>query len=240
MKTYNRQITLRNNSLKEALVLEGIDPVDLLKKAVFFDIEHYSYKLPRCIGIFGGGIIEGNKFISTQYLFQKKEDLLDIAKASKDYLRDREMEGKKYLISFSGRNDLLVLDYFFKKFSFNYDINKHFIHIDLQREIDKRFKVVIGLKALEGLLKIKRKNELISGSNISKTFRKLYSDDQYMDRILEEKIDNLLLYNHFDFYNLYYIVTRFNRINPTMLKNHYKKKEEARKIRAREENTIED
>ena len=63
----------------------------------------------------------------------------------------------------------------------------------------------IGLKNLEKFFNIYREGDVISGSNLAKTFHKVLKDKEYIERMPKEKIETILLYNEQDVVNLYKI-----------------------------------
>ena len=73
-------------------------------------------------------------------------------------------------------------------------------------------KLSIGLKKLEKVFDIVREGEVISGSNLAKTFHKVMKDKSYFKRMPEEKIEKILLYNEQDVINLYYIYVELEKI----------------------------
>ncbi len=69
----------------------------------------------------------------------------------------------------------------------------------------------IGLKNLEKIFDIVREGEVISGSNLAKTFHKVIKDRSYFKRMPQEKIDKILQYNEQDVVNLYYIYVNWKK-----------------------------
>lgn len=193
----------------------NVKNANIQNEAIFFDLEHYVYKKPICIGVFGCCIYDESikKLKVTQFMIENKEDSKVILKMAENYFKEMiDRNNKKYIITFSGNNDFTVINYLFKKHKINFDFSEHFIAIDLQREYEKEKKVNIGLKALEKEFGIIRESELISGSNLAKTFSKVVKDDCYIKRMPEEKKNKILLYNEQDVVSLFYIFTNWNRI----------------------------
>lgn len=114
-------------------------------------------------------------------------------------------KGKKAIVTFSGNNDYTVINYLFKKYGIELNFSKEFEDIDIQREYEKEMKHSIGLKNLEKDFNIHREGEVISGSNLAKTFNKVLKDKDYILRMPKEKIETILLYNEQDVTNLYNI-----------------------------------
>jgi hypothetical protein len=166
---------------------------EICSKAIFFDLEHYVYKKPKCVGVFGVCTYNQGKLKVTQYMIEDNRDVKEILLMGKEYFKKCERDGKKYIVTFSGNNDFLVINYLFNKFSVDYDISDKYTHIDIQREYEKLYKTSIGLKALEKEFDILRESQLISGSTLAKTFSKLMKDDCYIKRIPKEKIKKILL-----------------------------------------------
>lgn len=130
-------------------------------------------------------------------------------------------------MTFSGNNDYTVINYLFKKYNINFNIEVEFKSIDIQKEYEKSKKTSIGLKNLEKLFEIFREGEVISGSNLAKTFHKVLKDDEYIERMPKEKIDTILLYNEQDVVNLFKILTSWGRyMKEEVLSNDNKKEEE--------------
>ena len=57
-----------------------------------------------------------------------------------------------------------------------------------------------------------RESEVISGSNLAKTFHKVMKDKDYIKRMPREKIEKILLYNEQDVVNLYHIFVNWKSI----------------------------
>lgn len=187
----------------------------IYKNAVFFDLEHYIYKKPICIGVFGCCYYDEaeQKLIITQYMIENKKDAVDILYLAEDYFNNILLNNKKYIVTFSGNNDFTVVNYLFNKYNIDFSINDNFIHIDLQKEYETQTKSHTGLKALEKIFNIQRDSELISGSNLAKTFGKIVKDDTYIDRMPKEKMEKILLYNEQDIVSLFEIYTNWDVLN---------------------------
>lgn len=212
IESYN---VIETEKLSEENLLSINGKNDLFKDALFFDLEHYIYKKPICIGVFGCCYFDNinNKLQVTQYMIESEKDAKDILNLAKDYFYTMSSKyGKKYLVTFSGNNDFLVINYLFEKYNIDFNIEEHFIHIDLQKEYEKERKVCIGLKALEKEFGIIRESEVISGSNLAKTFSKIVKDNDYIERMPEEKKHKILLYNEQDVVSLFEIYVNWNTI----------------------------
>ena len=122
-----------------------------------------------------------------------------------------KQNGKKAIITFSGNNDFTVINYLFKENGIYYNFDEEFDSIDIQKEYEKDRKVSIGLKNLEKIFDIIREGEVISGSNLAKTFHKVMKDKSYFKRMPEEKIEKILLYNEQDVINLLYIYINWKK-----------------------------
>ena len=183
------------------------------EELIFFELEHYVYKKPKCIGVFGA--CEYNPKIKailvTQYMIEDKDEAIDILYLARDYFMRMKNKGKKAIVTFSGNNDFTVINYLFKKNSIYYDFNEEFDSIDIQKEYEKDKSSSIGLKNLEKIFDIIREGEVISGSNLAKTFHKVMKDKSYFKRMPEEKIEKILLYNEQDVVNLYYIYVNWKK-----------------------------
>lgn len=190
---------------------------EAFKHAVYFDLEHYVYKKPICIGIFGCCYYDeySNKLFVTQYMIENKYEVHTLLLLARDYFKKMKFElNKKYIVTFSGNNDFTVINYLFNQYGVDFDIKSHFQEIDLQKEFAKisTSKENIGLKNLEKIAKIERKNELISGITIAKTFAKIMKDSDYINRVPMEKIEKILKYNLDDVVNLFYIYVKWEKI----------------------------
>ncbi|MGL5381137.1 ribonuclease H-like domain-containing protein [Clostridium sp.] len=174
---------------------------------IFFDLEHYVYKKPKCIGVFGACVYNknDNKLYVTQYMIENKNEVVDILILAKRYFISMKKAGKKAIVTFSGNNDFTVINYLFNKYNVEFDFSKEFEDIDIQREYEKEYGHSIGLKNLEKVFGIIREGEVISGSNLAKTFHKVLKDRDYILRMPKMKIENILLYNEQDVVNLYNI-----------------------------------
>lgn len=179
------------------------------EELIFFDLEHYVYKKPKCIGVFGACIFEKNKLYVTQYMIENKGEVIQILDLAKRYFVNMRRKGKKAIVTFSGNNDYTVINYLFKKYGIEFNFSKEFEDIDIQREYEKENGHSIGLKNLEKEFGIHREGDLISGSNLAKTFNKVLKDRDYILRMPKEKIETILLYNEQDVTNLYNIYMRW-------------------------------
>ena len=116
--------------------VEGYDE-DVLKSSeiectpeelIFFDLEHYVYKKPKCIGVFGACVFDekDKKLHVTQYMIEGKNDVVDILILAKKYFIKMKEEGKKAIVTFSGNNDFTVINYLFNKYGIYYDFTKEY------------------------------------------------------------------------------------------------------------------
>ncbi|MEG2353105.1 MAG: ribonuclease H-like domain-containing protein [Clostridium sp.] len=195
-------------------VLEIFENTVGYKDAIFFDLEHYVFKKPICVGIFGAAIYDKDKkaILLTQYMIENSKDAKEILKLSKNYFETmKNTKNKKYLVSFSGNNDYIVINHLYIKNKINFDIRENFIEIDLQKVFENYTTKCIGLKNLEKVFHIHRYGELISGSNLAKIFSKINKDSGYIDRMPKEKKNNLLIYNEGDVINLFHIYATWNK-----------------------------
>ena len=180
---------------------------------IFFDLEHYVYKKPKCIGVFGACEYDkkDNSIIVTQYMIEDRDEATNILYLARDYFVRMKKNGKKAIITFSGNNDFTVINYLFKENGIDYNFDEEFDSIDIQKEYEKDKKTSIGLKNLEKAFDIIREGEVISGSNLAKTFHKVMKDKSYFKRMPEEKIEKILLYNEQDVINLLYIYINWKK-----------------------------
>ena len=188
---------------------------ELFKDSIFFDLEHYVYKKPVCIGVFGCCYYDevSSELKVTQYMIENKADSDDILKLAKKYFTDMLYKNnKKYIVTFSGNNDFTVINYLFKQKEIEFDFDASFKQIDLQKEYEKVKKVSIGLKNLEKEFNITRDSALISGQNLAKTFSKIVKDSGYISRMPEEKKEKILLYNEQDVVSLFEIYINWDKI----------------------------
>jgi len=183
------------------------------EEIIFFDLEHYVYKKPKCIGVFGACEYDkkNKSILVTQYMIEDKDEATNILHLAKDYFMRMKKSGKKAIITFSGNNDFTVINYLFKENGIYYNFDEEFDSIDIQKEYEKDKKLSIGLKRLEKVFDIVREGEVISGSNLAKTFHKVMKDKSYFKRMPEEKIEKILLYNEQDVINLYYIYVEWKK-----------------------------
>ena len=183
------------------------------EEIIFFDLEHYVYKKPKCIGVFGACEYDNKnkKILVTQYMIEDRDEAINILYLAKEYFIRMKEKGKKTIITFSGNNDFTVINYLFKENGIDYNFAEEFDSIDIQKEYEKEKKVSTGLKKLEKVFDIEREGEVISGSNLAKTFHKVMKDKSYFKRMPEEKIEKILLYNEQDVINLYYIYVNWKK-----------------------------
>jgi uncharacterized protein YprB with RNaseH-like and TPR domain len=204
---------------KTSLEVEAIDVESCLqvqgdkevyKNAVYLDLEHFIYKIPKCIGVFGVCYFNGsdNTIESEQYMIQDKHDAKDILNIIKDFFTASQ---SRYIITFAGENDFSVINYLFKKNKLTFDFEKKFTLVDLQKNYLRQTVNTTGLKNLEKIFEISRGGELISGSNLAKTFGRVIREYGYGQRMSKEKADKILKYNLEDVINLFYITTQWNK-----------------------------
>lgn len=183
------------------------------EELIFFDLEHYVYKKPKCIGVFGA--CEYDKSSSTlkvtQYMMEDKDEAVQLLYLAKKYFIKMKEKGKKAIVTFSGNNDFTVIKYLFKEEGIEYNFEEEFDSIDIQKEYEKDKKTSIGLKNLEKIFDIIREGEVLSGSNLAKTFHKIMKDRSYFKRMPQEKIDKILQYNEQDVTNLYTIYVKWKK-----------------------------
>lgn len=194
-------------------VLEFGEAKNIFKDALFFDLEHYVYKKPVCIGVFGCCYYDetARTLLVTQYMIENKKELKELLLMAEDYFKSAFKENeKKYIVTFSGNNDFTIIDYLFNKYNIKFDFDFYFKKIDIQKIYENYTGESIGLKNLEKLFNIERKNEPISGSNLAKTFSKIIKDDDYIKRMPQEKVNKILLYNEQDVINLFKIFVNWN------------------------------
>ena len=200
-----RENIIEVDSVNREFMLKTADINRQPEELIFFDLEHYVYKKPKCIGVFGACIFENGKLFVTQYMIENKYQSVQILELAKKYFLKMKNKGKKAIVTFSGNNDYTVINYLFKKYGIDLNFSKEFEDIDIQREYEKEMKHSIGLKNLEKDFNIHREGEVISGSNLAKTFNKVLKDKDYILRMPKEKIETILLYNEQDVTNLYNI-----------------------------------
>jgi uncharacterized protein YprB with RNaseH-like and TPR domain len=191
------------------------DKKDIYKEALFFDLEHYVYKKPICIGVFGCAYYnnEDKSLIVTQYMIENKKEATEILLLAERYFKHMlEKLNKKYLVTFSGNNDYTMINYLFNKNKIDMELQEKFIGIDLQKIYEKVKKSSIGLKNLEKEFGINRDSELISGSNLAKTISKIIKDDDYMNRMPAEKKEKILSYNEQDVVSLFHMCINWDNI----------------------------
>lgn len=195
-------------------ILKIDNNINQYKNAIFFDLEHYVYKKPKCVGVFGSCFFDEqkSKLFVTQYMIENKDEVEDILLLAEQYFKEMQSKyNKDTIVTFSGNNDFTVINYLFEKYKIEYKILDNYKHIDLQKEYEKIVKHGIGLKALEKVFDIDREGELIAGSNLAKTFHKVLKDKEYIVRMPKEKIEKILQYNEQDVVNLFHIYVNWNK-----------------------------
>ena len=209
---------IRENTLKvEDVCIEDRIVNDTVncepENMIFFDLEHYVYKKPKCIGVFGACIYnsKSKSLEVTQYMIENRYEVVDILQLAKKYFINMKNNLKTTIVTFSGNNDFTVINYLFNKYNIEYDFDKEFNMVDIQKEYEKEKHKSIGLKNLEKQFNISRESELISGSNLAKTFLKVMKDSEYILRMPKEKVEKILLYNEQDVVSLYHILTNWNK-----------------------------
>lgn len=208
-----RDNTIEVGEFSEEDILSVEVDLDVYKRALYFDLEHYVYKHPICIGVFGCAYYDEseNSLKVIQYMIESKKEIKDILRmAVKYFTYAKEVLNKDYIVTFSGNNDFFVINYLLEKYNLKFDFKSSFKELDLQKVFEKETKKNIGLKALEKKIGIEREGELISGSTLAKTFAKVVKDKDYINRMPEAKIEKILVYNEQDVVNLFHILTRWN------------------------------
>lgn len=200
------------DDVSQEFMLESDENIGV-EDVIFFDLEHYVYKKPKCIGVFGACVYEkeSRTLLTTQYMIENKREIKDLLKLALKYFKDMKERGKRAISTFSGNNDFTVINYLFNKYKIEFDFEDEFNSIDLQKYYEREMGTSIGLKNLEKIFNIHRQGEVISGSNLAKTFYKVLKDSDYIKRMPYEKIEKILLYNEQDVVNLYYIFLNWKK-----------------------------
>ena len=78
-------------------ILEGKEVQCNPEEIIFFDLEHYVYKKPKCIGVFGACIYDNidKKIHVTQYMIENKSEVVEILILAKKYFTKNEKNGEK-------------------------------------------------------------------------------------------------------------------------------------------------
>lgn len=215
-----RENTIKIKDIESEFRLHKENMDYLPEELVFFDLEHYVYKKPKCIGVFGASEFDRKSATLkvTQYMIENRYEGIEILHLARNYFVDMESRGKKAIVTFSGNNDFTVINYLFEKYSIKYYFNEKFDSIDIQKEYESMLGKSIGLKNLEKIFGIIRESEVISGSNLAKTFHKVMKDKDYIKRMPEDKIEKILLYNEQDVVNLFHIYMNWSMyINKSLI-----------------------
>ena len=108
------------------------------EESIYFDLEHYVYKKPKCIGVFGACVYNkaDNKIYVTQYMIENKNEVVEILLLAKRYFIRMKKAGKKTIVTFSGNNDFTVIKYLFNKYNIYFDFDKEFKSVDIQKEYE--------------------------------------------------------------------------------------------------------
>ncbi len=208
----------------------------ILHEAVFVDLEHYIFRQPVCVGIFGAAYMIDRRLQTEQYFLESARDLKTLTLASLEFLMKKKAEGYKYLVTFAGKNDLMMIHAMFRKYGLTTDLRKEFICIDVQREFEKRFKIGIGLKPLEILSGINREGGDMSGASIAKTFARIMRDPEYIRRMDRQKIHRLIEYNKQDVVSLYHILAGWYELSDELIALYTSEKA---RLRAMEQSALE-
>ncbi len=208
-----RENRVKVKNFEDEFMMKSQDREYNPEEIIFFDLEHYVYKKPKCIGVFGACEYDNknNHILVTQYMIEDRDEAINILYLAKEYFIRMKEKGKKTIVTFSGNNDFTVINYLFKENGIEYNFGEEFDSIDIQKEYEKEKKVSTGLKKLEKVFDIEREGEVISGSNLAKTFHKVMKDKSYFKRMPEEKIEKILLYNEQDVINLLYIYINWKK-----------------------------
>ena len=142
---------------ENVIEVEGYDEIDMLEvngekckpeELIFFDLEHYVYKKPKCIGVFGACIYNNidKKLYVTQYMIENKGEVVDILVLAKKYFLKMREIGKKSIVTFSGNNDYTVINYLFKKYNINFNIEGNLNLSIFKRNTKKVKRLPLDLK----------------------------------------------------------------------------------------------
>jgi len=208
-----RENTIKIKNINNEFMIHKEEIKYLPEDLIFFDLEHYVYKKPKCVGVFGACEFDKKKSALkvTQYMIENRYEAIDILNLSKSYFINMKNKGKKAIVTFSGNNDFTVINYLFEKYKIDYNFEENYDSIDIQKEYEKVRKKSIGLKNLEKQFDIIRESEVISGSNLAKTFHKIMKDKDYIKRMPKDKVEKILLYNEQDVVNLFHIYMNWNK-----------------------------
>ena len=113
-----RENTIQIGEILSERVSEFQGKLDIYKDALFFDLEHYVYKKPICIGVFGCCYYDekSKSLMVTQYMIENKKEAQEILLMAEQYfIKMYTNYHKKYIVTFSGNNDFTVINYLFKK-----------------------------------------------------------------------------------------------------------------------------
>jgi len=186
---------------------------EVCENGIFLDLEHYVYKKPIGVVVFGACILDKdtNELQFLQYMMENRGEKQIVLSQAEEYLRYMyECKGKRYIITFSGNNDFLVLKHLSENELFDFNVVSRLNHVDVQKEYEKLEKKIIGLKKLEGIMNIKRESEVLNGAKIARTFGKMFSKENY--RMANDKREKLLLYNQQDVLSLYFIMEKWKEL----------------------------
>lgn len=198
-----------------------VDGEDIMERSIYFDLEHYLYKKPICIGVFGAAVYDGwsGMIHSTQYMIENKRDAEEILYLAEDYFLRMKEQGRDNIVTFSGNNDFTVINHLFNKHSIDLTFDEHFRKVDIQKEYERRFKKNIGLKNLERLFSIEREGEVMSGATLAKTFSRIMKDRDYIHRMPADKVERILIYNEQDVVNLARIMNQWQEVSMSDVEN---------------------
>jgi len=158
------------------------------EEIIFFDLEHYVYKKPKCIGVFGACEYDNknNHILVTQYMIEDRDEAINILYLAKEYFIRMKEKGKKTIVTFSGNNDFTVINYLFKENGIDYNFGEEFDSIDIQKEYEKEKKVSTGLKKLEKIL-LYNEQDVINLLYIYINWKK-YIFEEAIEDIIEDEI----------------------------------------------------
>ena len=137
-----RENKVRVEEYNDEFMMKSEEKEYNLDEIIFFDLEHYVYKKPKCIGVFGACEYDNkNKSILvTQYMIEDRDEALNILYLAKEYFVKMKAKGKKTIVTFSGNNDFTVINYLFKENGIDYNFTEEFDSIDIQKEYEKERK----------------------------------------------------------------------------------------------------
>lgn len=145
---------IRENKVKveeysEEFMMKSLDKEYTPEEIIFFDLEHYVYKKPKCIGVFGACEYDkkNNNILVTQYMIEDRDEATHILYLAKEYFIKMKQKEKRPLSLFQGIMIFQLLIIFSKKIIYIIILVKNLIRLIFKKNMKRIKNCLLGLKS---------------------------------------------------------------------------------------------